>query len=175
MEVYRGEAVELRGGDTVRFTRNDSGSGLTNGDAATVESIDRDGVWFRLENGSVTKLGQRDSQLRHIDRARGHRAFHSRSVDRILAAMPTGNRWNRQHRKYRIFLNFSDLALGVYADSGNDVMLYIVDVDPIDEECSRNDCRRGGALGNRATDSQLTFWVDYLVGAGRHEQPAKGR
>ena len=78
---------------TVRLTRHDPGSGLTNGDAAAVESIDRDGVRFRLGNGSVTKLGQCDPQLQHIDRASAAtvHAFKGRAVDRILAAMPTGN------------------------------------------------------------------------------------
>ena len=93
VEVYRSEAMELRRGDRVRFTRNDPASGLTNGETATVESIDRDGVRSRLENGSVTELGQRDPQLRHIDRAFAAtvHAFQGRTVDRIIAAMPTGN------------------------------------------------------------------------------------
>ena len=66
---------------------------VTDGDAATVESMDRDGARFRLENGSVTKLGQRDPQLRHIDRAFAAtvHAFQRRTVDRILEATPTEN------------------------------------------------------------------------------------
>ncbi|MCY4122756.1 MAG: hypothetical protein OXG72_17750, partial [Acidobacteria bacterium] len=90
VEVYRSEAMELRAGDRVRFTRNDPGSGLANGEMATVESIDRDGVRFRVGNGSVTELGNGDPQLRHIDRAFAAtvHAFQGRTVDRNISAMP---------------------------------------------------------------------------------------
>ncbi len=93
MEVYRSEAMELRRGDRVRFTRNDPAAGLTNGETATVESAGREGVVFRLDDGRVAKLGQNDAQLRHIDRAFAAtvHAFQGRTVDRILAAMPTEN------------------------------------------------------------------------------------
>ena len=103
VEVHRGEAMELRGDDKVRFTRNDLGSGLTNGDAATVESVDCDSVRYCLEIGSVTTLGPPDSQLRRTDRAfaaTAH-AFQGRTVDRILAAMPTGDaQWTNQPALY---------------------------------------------------------------------------
>ena len=93
VEVYRSEAMELRRGDRVRFTRNDPASGLTNGETATVEAVGRDGVRFRLENGTLATLWQHDPQLRHIDRAFAAtvHAFQGRTVDRIVAAMPAGN------------------------------------------------------------------------------------
>ena len=93
VEVYRSEAMELRRGDRVRFTRNDPASGLTNGETATVEAVARDGVRFRLENGSLATLRQHDPQLRHIDRAFAAtvHAFQGRTVDRIVAALPAGN------------------------------------------------------------------------------------
>ena len=93
VEVYRSEAMELRRGDRVRFTRNDPASGLTNGETATVEVVGRDGVRFRLENGTLATLWQNDPQLRHIDRAFAAtvHAFQGRTVDRIVAAMPAGN------------------------------------------------------------------------------------
>ena len=93
VEVYRSETMELRRGDRVRFTRNDPGSGLTNGETATVESVGRSGVVFRLDDGKIARLGAGDAQLRHIDRAFAAtvHAFQGRTVDRILAAMPAGN------------------------------------------------------------------------------------
>ncbi len=93
VEVYKSEAMELRRGDRVRFTRNDPATGLTNGETATVDAVGRDGVRFRLENGSLTTLRQHDPQLRHIDRASAAtvHAFQGRTVDRILAAMPAEN------------------------------------------------------------------------------------
>ena len=93
VEVYRGQAMELRAGDQMRWTRNDPGSGLVNGAVATVERIERDGVRFRLEDGSATKLADGNPQLRHLDRAWAAtvHAFQGRTVDRIIAAMPADN------------------------------------------------------------------------------------
>ena len=90
VEVYRSQAMELRAGDRVRWTRNDPGSGLVNGAIATVERIERDGIRFRLEDGSVTRLADTAPQLRHLDRAWAAtvHAFQGRTVDRIIAAMP---------------------------------------------------------------------------------------
>ena len=51
---------------------------------------ERDGVRFRLEDGSAAKLADGDPQLRHLDRAWAAtvHAFQGRTVDRIIAAMP---------------------------------------------------------------------------------------
>ena len=72
---------------------NDPGSGLVNGETAVVESIEKDGVRFRLENGTIAKLAEGDPQLRHLDRAWAAtvHAFQGRTVDRIIVAMPSGN------------------------------------------------------------------------------------
>ena len=93
VELFRSENLELRSGDKVRFTRNDPVSGLTNGQVAAVESVGQDGFRFRLEDGSPMKFGERDPQHRHLDRAWAAtiHAFQGRTVDRIIAAMPSGN------------------------------------------------------------------------------------
>ncbi|MCY4487123.1 MAG: AAA family ATPase [Deltaproteobacteria bacterium] len=93
VEVYRSEEMELRKGDRVRWTRNDPGPGLANGETAAVESVGKDGVRFRLEDGSAAKLAEGDAQLRHLDRAWAStvHAFQGRTVNQIVAAMPTGN------------------------------------------------------------------------------------
>ena len=90
VEVYRGVAMELRAGDRVRWTRNDPGAGLVNGATATVERIERGGVRFRLEDGSVARLAGSDPQMRHLDHAWAAtvHAFQGRTVDQIIAAMP---------------------------------------------------------------------------------------
>ncbi len=93
VEIYRSEEMELRAGDWVRWTRNDPGSGLVNGEAALVESIGKEGVRFRLENGKEAGLDEDDPQLRHMDRgwASTVHSFQGRTVDHIVAAMPAGN------------------------------------------------------------------------------------
>ena len=94
VELFRSESLELRSGDKVRFTRNDPASGLTNGQVAAVESVGKEGFGFRLEDGSPMKLGEGDPQLRHLDRAWAAtiHSYQGRTVDRIIAAMPAGNR-----------------------------------------------------------------------------------
>ena len=68
-EVYRAEAIELRAGDRVRWTRNDKVSGLVNSRTAEVVSVNEDRVSFRLEDGRSLVLGRKDAQLRHLDHA----------------------------------------------------------------------------------------------------------
>ena len=93
VEVYRSEEMELRAGDRIRWTRNDPGSGLVNGQMAEVESVEKDGVRFRLDDGKSVKLGEGDPQLRHLDHgwASTVHAFQGRTVDNIIAAMESSH------------------------------------------------------------------------------------
>ncbi len=93
VEVYRSEAMELRAGDRIRWTRNDPGSGLVNGQMAAVESVEKDGVRFRLDDGKTLKLAEGDPQLRHLDHgwASTVHAFQGRTVDNIIAAMESSH------------------------------------------------------------------------------------
>ena len=89
VEVYRAEEIELRAGDRVRWTRNDSGLGLVNSATAEVVAV-RDGeVTFHLEDGRMLDLAPGDAQLRHIDRAWAStvHGFQGRTVDIVIAAM----------------------------------------------------------------------------------------
>ena len=81
--------MELRAGDRIRWTRNDTGLGLVNSQTAEVATV-RDGtVTFRLEDGRMLDLNQGDAQLRHVDRAWAStvHAFQGRTVDTVIAAM----------------------------------------------------------------------------------------
>ena len=93
VEVYCSEGMELRAGDRIRWTRNDLGSGLVNGQMAAVESIEKDGVRFRLDDGQSVKLAEGDLQLRHFDHgwAATVHAFQGRTVDNIIAAMESSH------------------------------------------------------------------------------------
>ena len=88
-EVYRAEAIELRAGDRVRWTRNDKGLGLVNSRTAEVVSAGQDRVSFRLEDGQALALGRSDLQLHHLDHAWAStvHAFQGRTVDNVIAAM----------------------------------------------------------------------------------------
>ena len=89
VEVYRTEEMELRAGDRIRWTRNDTGLGLVNSQTAEVAAVRGGTVTFRLGDGRMLDLNQGDAQLRHVDRAWAStvHAFQGRTVDTVIAAM----------------------------------------------------------------------------------------
>ena len=89
VEVYRSEDIELRAGDRIRWTRNDTGLGLVNSQTAEVAAVEGGKVTFRLEDGRMLDLNAGDSQLRNVDRAWAStvHAFQGRTVDTVIAAM----------------------------------------------------------------------------------------
>ena len=89
VEVYAVEAMELRRGDRICWTRNDRTHGLVNSGTAEVTAVGQVAVAFRLEDGRALTLRRDDPQLRHIDRAWAAtvHAFQGRTVDRVIAAM----------------------------------------------------------------------------------------
>ena len=88
-EVYRAEAIELRAGDRIRWTRNDDGLGVVNSRTAEVLRVGNGRVAFRLEDGRRLELRAGDPQLRHLDHAWAStaHAFQGRTVDNVIAAM----------------------------------------------------------------------------------------
>ena len=60
---------------------------------AEVESVEKDGVRFRLDDRKSVKLGEGDPQLRHLDHgwASTVHAFQGRTVDNIIAAMESSH------------------------------------------------------------------------------------
>ena len=89
VEVYRTESMELRAGDRIRWTRNDTGLGLVNSDTAEVAAVRGDHVAFRLGDGRTMELGKSDPQMRHLDHAWAStvHAFQGRTVDNVIAVM----------------------------------------------------------------------------------------
>ena len=65
-EVYRGEAIELRAGDRIRWTRNDAGLGLVNSGTAEVAAVRGGRVTFRLEDGRMLDFAPGVLRLRHL-------------------------------------------------------------------------------------------------------------
>ena len=61
VEVYRTESMELRAGDRIRWTRNDTGLGLVNSDTAEVAAVRGGRVAFRLGDGRMLELGKKRS------------------------------------------------------------------------------------------------------------------
>ena len=157
VEVFRSEAMELRRGDRVRFTRNDPASGLANGETATVEAVYQDGVRFRLESGSLATLREHDPQLRHVDRAFAAtvHAFQGRTVDRILAAMPAGNPKLTDQRAFYVAISRARDA----------AMLVTDDAHRLADQLERATGERLAALD--ATARQAAHEAVFGRGAGR--------
>ena len=88
VEVYGVDTIELRQGDRVRWTRNDTKHALVNSGTAEVGRVRENRIEFRLESGRSLNLSRDDPQLRHIDRAWAStvHAFQGRTVDRVIAA-----------------------------------------------------------------------------------------
>ena len=89
VEVYGVDTIELRRGDRMRWTRNDTTHGLVNSGAAEVTAVKNGRVSFRLDGGREIDMRADDPQLRHIDRAWAStvHAFQGRTVDRVIVAM----------------------------------------------------------------------------------------
>ena len=89
VEVYKSENIELRAGDRVRWTRNDTAHRLVNSHLAEVVEVGKERVSFRLEDGRTLDMHRTDPQLRHLDRAWAStvHAFQGRTVDNVIAVM----------------------------------------------------------------------------------------
>ena len=88
-EVYRAEGIELRAGDRIQWTRNDTSLGLVNSRSAEVAEVKEGRVTFQLEDGRKLELASGDPQLRHLDHAWAStvHAFQGRTVDNVIAAI----------------------------------------------------------------------------------------
>ena len=84
---HQTETMELRAGDRIRWTRNDTGLGLVNSDTAEVAAVRGSRVAFRLGDGRTLELGRNDPQLRHLDHAWAStvHGFQGRTVDNVIA------------------------------------------------------------------------------------------
>ena len=94
LDVYETRPIEIRSGDRIRWTRNDHGRGLINGERAEVAAIARGRVRLRLEDGREESLGRDDPQLRHIDYAWSstvHGAQGS-TADGVIAVLDSSHR-----------------------------------------------------------------------------------
>ena len=94
LEVYETRPIEIRAGDRIRWTRNDHGRGLINGERAEVAAIARGRVRLVLEDGRKVSLRADDPQLRHIDYAWSStvRGAQGSTADGVIAVLDTSQR-----------------------------------------------------------------------------------
>ena len=94
LDVYETRPIEIRAGDRIRWTRNDHGRGLINGERAEVAAIARGRVRLVLEDGRTVSLRAEDPQLRHIDYAWSStvRGAQGSTADGVIAVLDTSQR-----------------------------------------------------------------------------------
>ena len=94
LDVYETRPIEIRAGDRIRWTRNDHGRGLINGERAEVAAIARGRVRLVLEDGRKVSLRADDPQLRHIDYAWSStvRGAQGSTADGVIAVLDTSHR-----------------------------------------------------------------------------------
>ena len=93
VEVYETRTIEIRAGDTIRWTRNDPARGLANGDRAEVVEIGPRRVSFRGGDGRAFALSRRDMQLRHLDHAWSSTVHGAQGItrDNVIAVLDSGH------------------------------------------------------------------------------------
>ena len=94
LDVYETRPIEIRAGDRIRWTRNDHGRELVNGERAEVAAIARGRVRLVLEDGRRVSLRADDPQLRHIDYAWSStvRGAQGSTADGVIAVLDTSQR-----------------------------------------------------------------------------------
>ena len=94
LDVFETRPIEIRAGDRIRWTRNDHGRGLINGERAEVAAIARNRVRLVLEEGREVSLRADDPQLRHIDYAWSStvRGAQGSTADGVIAVLDTSHR-----------------------------------------------------------------------------------
>ena len=165
VEVYRSEEMELCQGDRIRWTRNDPGSGLVNGGTAVVNSVENNSVHFRLEDGSTARLAGEDPQLRHLDRgwASTIHAFQGRTVDGIIAAMPTGDPELTNQRAFYVAIS----------RARDDAELVTDDAWKLSDQLERATGERVSALDGAAKEAAYEAVFDAEPPGGRDREPSE--
>ena len=69
VELYETEGIEVQAGERIRWTRNDKGRSLFNGEEAQILSIGKKTLKLRTADGRTLTLGHDDPQLHFIDHA----------------------------------------------------------------------------------------------------------
>ncbi|MCY4408136.1 MAG: relaxase domain-containing protein [Rhodospirillaceae bacterium] len=94
LEVFETRPIEIRAGDRIRWTRNDNGRELINGEQAEVAAIARGRVRLVLEDGRKVSLQADDPQLRHIDYAWSStvRGAQGSTADGVIAVLDSSQR-----------------------------------------------------------------------------------
>ena len=94
LDVFETRPIEIRTGDRIRWTRNDHGRNLINGERAEVLSIHRKKVKLRLEDGREISLKEDDPQLRHIDYAWSSTVHGAQgaTADGVIAVLDSSHR-----------------------------------------------------------------------------------
>ncbi|MBS0981545.1 ATP-binding domain-containing protein [Acetobacter thailandicus] len=133
-QVYREEALELRVGDRVQFTRNDKAAKRVNGQPGEVIAIDPDRGLARvkLQSNRIETIGLENARDRHLSHAYVSTAFaaQGRTTDRVFANAESSATHLLEQKSFYVALsraraesvlytdNRSKMQIGLYERSG---------------------------------------------------------
>ncbi len=124
VEIYETRVIELRAGDLIRWTRNDTARGLANGDRAEVVEIGPRRVSFRMEDGRRLSVPRRDMQLRHLDHAYSSTVHGAQGItrDNVIAVLDSGRGALTDQATFYVELTRARDRVVVLTDNRGDLM-----------------------------------------------------
>ena len=93
LELYETKRLQIREGERLRWTRNDSGRGLINGEEAEVRRIGKTTLTLRVAGGRDVAFAHDDPQLRHLAYAYASTVHgaQGQTRERVIAVLDSGH------------------------------------------------------------------------------------
>jgi ATP-dependent exoDNAse (exonuclease V) alpha subunit len=122
VEIFESRQKELSSGDVIRWTRNDSDSGIRNGETALIRDIQSDGIAkVQLLNGEVKEIDL--NAQRHWDHGYAGTIFSAqgRTSESVIAIMPSNSPLSDQRSAYVAISRAKESAY-LYTDSKSELL-----------------------------------------------------
>jgi len=119
MQVYEESELNIAAGDRIRFNQNDKEQGRTNGQKATVESIDREAGTATINTSGKTETldtsTAADRAIRH-DYAQTAHAAQGQTADRVIAHADTDRQNLLDQRSFYVEISRAKESISIYTD-----------------------------------------------------------
>ncbi len=118
LEIFKKDVLNLQTGIKLRITKNDQR--LINSETATVETINKDNITLKLEDGRKHTMST--NQLKHIDYGYCSTIHSSqgKTTDRLIAAISSHKKLNNQ-KSWLVVISRHKHSLSVYMDNKDEI------------------------------------------------------
>ncbi len=118
LEIFKRDVLDLQKGVKIRITKNDRK--LINSETATVETINKDNITLKLEDGR--KHAMPTNQLKHIDYGYCSTVHSSqgKTTDRLIAAISSHKKLNNQ-KSWLVAISRHKMDISIYVDHKNEI------------------------------------------------------